>query len=152
MGWIILLIAIGVILYIIELLLLPGITIAAVGSFCSLVVGVAWAYVKYGAVTGTLMLGIALVCVLILTALFLRPKTWSRVALKTEITDAVEEPIRSQVAEGAEGIAITRLAPMGKVRINGNIYEAKSLDSYIDPQSDVVVTDYENSNIIVRLK
>jgi len=152
MGWIILLVVVGVILYVVELVLLPGITIAAIGSFLALIAGVAWAYVDYGAVTGTIVLLIALVCVIIITALFLRPKTWSKVALKTKIKEAVDDSIESQVALNSEGVTLTRLAPMGKVQIGGNIYEAKSLDSYIDPQSDIVVTGYENFSLIVKLR
>ena len=144
--------AVGVLLYIVELVLLPGITIAAIGSFCALVGAVSWAYAGYGAVTGTIVLGISLICILIITALFLRPKTWKKVALKTEITETIGESIESQVHQGATGTALTRLAPMGKVQIDGKIYEAKSLDSYIDPRSEVTVTGYENSNIIVKLK
>ena len=48
------------------------------------------------------------------------------------------------------GMTVSRLAPMGKVEIGGKIYEAKSMDSYIDPRREVEVVGFENFNIIVR--
>lgn len=153
MGWIIMLIALGVILFVAELVLLPGITIAAVGAFCCLVGAVTWAFVDWGPVTGFIILGIVLVVLLILMLLFLRPKTWNRVSLKTNINSQVDElGIEKRVEVGMQGTSLTRLAPMGKVDISGEIYEAKSLDCYIDPRSEIVVTGYDNNTLIVRQK
>ena len=39
---------------------------------------------------------------------------------------------------------------MGKVQIGGKIYEAKSVDVYIDQKQDVEVVGFENFNVIVR--
>lgn len=152
MGWIILLIILGMILFLAELVLLPGITIAAIGSFCALVAAVSLAYIDHGLFIGTVVLLIVLLLLSVCTALFLRPKTWNRFALKTKITEPISESIDIQTQVGATGMALTRLAPMGKVEINGKIYEAKSLDSYIDQKSRVVVTGFENSNIVVKLQ
>lgn len=147
------LIALGVILFVAELVLLPGITVAAVGAFCCLVGAVTWAFVDWGPVTGFIVLGIVLVILLILLLLFLRPKTWNRVSLKTNINSQVDDlGIEKRVEVGVQGTSLTRLAPMGKVDISGEIYEAKSLDRYIDPRCEVVVTGYDNNTLIVRQK
>ena len=58
MLWITLLIILGLLLFLAELVLLPGITIAAVGAFCCLVGAAAWAYVDGGLVVGFTVLGI----------------------------------------------------------------------------------------------
>jgi membrane-bound ClpP family serine protease len=39
---------------------------------------------------------------------------------------------------------------MGKVNIAGKIYEAKSVDSYIDQRSEVEVVGFENFTVIVK--
>lgn len=149
--WITLLILLGLLLFVAELVLLPGITLAAVGSFCCLVAAVTWAFVGGSVAMGFIVLGIVVVFLGILMAIFLRPKTWNRVALKTNIESQVQaEDIQRQVEVGVQGSTLTRLAPMGKVQIGDRIFEAKSLDSYIDPRRQVVVIGYENSNIIVR--
>lgn len=149
--WITLLILLGLLLFVAELVLLPGITLAAVGSFCCLVAAVTWAFVGGSVAMGFIVLGIVVVFLGILMAIFLRPRTWNRVALKTNIESQVQaEEIQRQVEVGVQGSTLTRLAPMGKVQIGDRIFEAKSLDSYIDPRRPVVVIGYENSNIIVR--
>lgn len=151
MTWIILLIILGLLLFLAELILLPGITLAAAGSFCCLVAAVTWAFVDMGFTTGFVVLGIVVFLLIILTILFLRPRTWNRFALKANIESQVQSvEIEQQVEVGVQGITLTRLAPMGKVDIGGKIFEAKSLDSYIDPRREVVVIGYDNSNIIVR--
>lgn len=149
--WITLLILLGLLLFVAELVLLPGITLAAVGSFCCLVAAVTWAFVGGSVAMGFVVLGIVVVFLGILMAIFLRPRTWNRVALKTNIESQVQtEDIQNQVEVGVQGSTLTRLAPMGKVQVGDRIFEAKSLDSYIDPRRQVVVIGYENSNIIVR--
>lgn len=150
MFWILLLIILGLILFFAELVLLPGITIAAVGSFIALTSAVAWAYSAYGAIIGTLTLIIVLVCVIIMTAVFLRPTTWKKASLQTKLENAFDTPINSKVKIGAQGTAITRLAPMGKVIIDGAIYEAKSQTNYVDQQTQIEVIGYENFSLIVN--
>lgn len=153
MTWIILLIILGILLFVAELVLLPGITIAAVGSFCCLVGAATLAFVWEGVVTGFIVLGIVIVIITILTIIFLRPRTWHKFALHDNIESQVQHStIESRIEVGVQGTTLTRLAPMGTVDISGTMYQAKSLDSYIDPRVEVVVIGYENSNIIVRAK
>lgn len=149
--WITLLILLGLLLFVAELVLLPGITVAAVGAFCCLVGAVTWAFVGGGVAMGLIVLGIVVVLLALLTILFLRPGTWNRFALKTNIESQVQPiEIEKQVEVGVQGVTLTRLAPMGKVQIDGQIFEAKSLDSYIDPRQEVVVIGYDNATLVVR--
>lgn len=149
--WITLLILLGLLLFVAELVLLPGITVAAVGAFCCLVGAVTWAFVGGGVAMGLIVLGIVVVLLALLTILFLRPGTWNRFALKTSIESQVQPiEIEKQVEVGVQGVTLTRLAPMGKVQIDGQIFEAKSLDSYIDPRQEVVVIGYDNATLVVR--
>ncbi len=149
--WIILLILLGLLLFLAELVLLPGITVAAVGAFCCLVGAVTWAFVGGGMVMGFIVLAVVVVMLVLLTILFLRPRTWNRFALKTNIESQVQPvEIEKQVEVGVQGITLTRLAPMGKVQIDGQIFEAKSLDSYIDPRQEVIVIGYDNATLVVR--
>ena len=97
------------------------------------------------------VLAVVVVMLVLLTILFLRPRTWNRFALKTNIESQVQPvEIEKQVEVGVQGITLTRLAPMGKVQIDGQIFEAKSLDSYIDPRQEVIVIGYDNATLVVR--
>lgn len=148
--WIILLIVIGVILLLAELLLLPGITIAAIASFCCLVGASAWVFSEFGIGLGFLTLGIITLLVIIVLAIFLRPKTWSKMALNTEIKESISTPIDKLVPRDSTGLALTRLAPMGKVIIESQTYEAKTMGAYIDEGTQIKVIGYDNQNVIVE--
>lgn len=150
MIWIALLILIGILLYIIELILLPGITVAAVGAFVSLVSAVVLGYSWYDGVWGTVILIITVALMVAMTIISLRSNTWRRFTLHTNVDSAAGEKAEASVSVGDVGTTITRLAPMGRVSIGGESYEAKSVDSYIDPREKVEVIAFENSQIIVR--
>ena len=80
----------------------------------------------------------------------MRAKTWQRLALKDKVTGASMESPSQKVAIGDKGVAVSRLSPMGKVEVGGKIFEAKSLDVYIDQRSEVEVIGFENFTILVK--
>lgn len=47
-------------------------------------------------------------------------------------------------------MTLSRLAPMGTVEIGGRIYEAKTLDGYVDPRREIEVVGFENFSVIVK--
>lgn len=153
MFWIITLLVVGLVLFFIELVLLPGITIAAVGAFVSLVAAVSLAFMHHSTAMGVLILGVAGVMITVMMVFFLRAKTWRKLTLNTSLNENVaQEPATTHVV-GQGGVCLTRLAPMGKVQFaDGSIMEARSLDSYIDPKAEVEVIGFENSYVIVKLK
>lgn len=152
MFWIILLIVLGTVLYFAELVLLPGITIAAIGSFCCLVTASALAFTWGGLAEGFIVLGVILVLLAIITAIFLRPRTWKHAALHTNITETIDTAIDTQFTIGEQGRALTRLAPMGKVVMNGHTVEAKTMGQYVDEGTEVEVIGFDNQNVIVKIK
>ncbi len=151
MLWLIaLLIVVGALMLVIELVLLPGVTVAAIGALACYG-GAAWlAYDKFG-VTGLLVvIAIVIVLSVIATWFSLRAKTWQRFALGEKIESKSQEPPERKVKIGDRGTAIGRLAPMGTVVIDGRNYEAKTTGSFVDQQTEVEVIGFENFNIIVK--
>ena len=57
-----------------------------------------------------------------------------------------------EVKIGDAGKTITRLNPMGKVEINGNYFEAQSLNKYIDQKTDIEVIKVLSNKLVVKLK
>ena len=51
---------------------------------------------------------------------------------------------------GDKATTLSRLSPMGKIQVGEKIYEAKSLDSYVDPRVEVEVVGFENFTVIVK--
>lgn len=148
--WIILLIVVGVLLFIAELILLPGITVAAVLSLGSMCAAVTWSFMEYGIIWGFIAIGVVAVISAILLAVFFKRSTWRRVTLNTELTATIERPISELCEMGAKGTTITRLSPMGKVMVDGKIFEAKTLRGLINEGQKVKVIGYDNQTIIIE--
>ena len=151
MWWLIaLLIVVGGLMLVVELVLLPGITIAAIGALASWG-GAGWlAWNNYG-VRGLLaVVAIVIVLTVIATWFSLRARTWQRFALGDKIESKSQEAPERKVKVGDRGVAVGRLAPMGKVTIDGRDYEAKTSGSFVDQHTEVEVTGFENYNIIVK--
>ncbi len=135
---------------IVELVLLPGITIAAIGALASWG-GAGWlAWNNYG-VRGLLtVVAIVIVLTVIATWFSLRARTWQRFALGDKIESRSQDAPERKVKVGDRGVSVGRLAPMGKVTIDGHDYEAKTHGGFVDQNTEVEVTGFENYNIIVK--
>lgn len=150
MFYISLLVILGVLFLVAELVFLSG---SFIGTVLSLVCygGAVWlAFAGYGYVTGIAVIVIIAAVSLAATVISLRAKTWQRLSLSQEIESSSMEQPAEHLSTGARGVTVSRLSPMGKVEIDGRIYEAKSMDSYIDPKCEIEVTGFENFNVIVR--
>ncbi len=147
---IILLLVLGVVLILLEFFVLPGITVAGIAGVVMILGGIYLSYHHYGSNTGHLtVLGSVIFSVLSLW-IALKSGTWNRIMLKTEIDSKVEKLEEDMVAIGDEGICLSRLAPMGQVRIKNHIIEAKSTGLYIDEKTPIVVIKIVDKVIVVK--
>lgn len=152
LGLIIFLIFVGLLLFIIEFMLIPGITIAGVGGAICLVSGIVFAFVSFGTTTGLLVLGATALVMVVLTVLMLKAGTWNKFMLKTTIDSKVDTvgAEEGKVKAGDKGVTVTRLAPGGKVLVNGEYFEAKSVDILIDPRQEIEVIRIDDNKLIVK--
>ncbi|KAF5075563.1 hypothetical protein DSECCO2_169900 [anaerobic digester metagenome] len=152
MTGVIIIILIGLFLLLVEFLLIPGITVAGVGGVILIAGGITWAYTGFGTTAGHLtLLGTAIASVTVVV-LALRSKTWKYFMLNTNVEGSVDGKIdENQIKVGDAGVSVSRLAPMGKARINGVLVEAKSMGEFIDQKKEVIVIKIEGSKVIVKL-
>jgi len=151
---IIIIILLGVLLFIIEFLLVPGITVAGIGGAILIVGGVIMAYHHHGSTIGNFtLLGTALISFLTVF-MVLKSGTWKKIMLKKDISGKVNvvDQTGVEVKIGDMGKTITRLNPIGKVVINGNYFEAQSLNKYIDQKTDIEVIKVLSNKLVVKLK
>jgi len=151
---IIIIILLGVLLFIIEFLLVPGITVAGIGGAILIVGGVIMAYHHHGSTIGNFtLLGTVLISFLTVF-IVLKSGTWKNIMLKKDISGKVNvvDQTGVEVKIGDAGKTITRLNPMGKVEINGNYFEAQSLNKYIDQKTDIEVIKVLSNKLVVKLK
>jgi len=151
---IIIIILLGVLLFIIEFLLVPGITVAGIGGAILIVGGVIMAYHHHGSTIGNFtLLGTVLISFLTVF-IVLKSGTWKNIMLKKDISGKVNvvDQTGAEVKIGDAGKTITRLNPMGKVEINGNYFVAQSLNKYIDQKTDIEVIKVLSNKLVVKLK
>ena len=145
---IIFLLLIGVVLILVEILLIPGVGVIGFIGTLMMLVGVYMAYqidLTYGhfALLGSVVfLGFSGV-------LAFRAKTWERVSLKTELTGKVNLIDEQIIHVGDKGVAISKLAPAGKARINKKLYEVYSKYGLLENNTIIEVNKIESSKIIV---
>ena len=152
MWLIVLLILVGVLLLVAELVLLPGISVAGIGSLLSFIGAVFLGYMNYGFWTGSGVLTAVILLSMVAVIVSLRANTWRRLSLHTTIdSTSTFTPQQHDIRIGQQGVTLTRLAPMGKVRFGEVTLEAKSIDAYIDPRQPVEAIAFDNTVVIVRL-
>lgn len=149
---VIILLLIGIILFLLELFLIPGLSIAGIAGTISIIGAVIYAYTEIGTTAGHITFTGSIVLTAIAIWIFLRSRALERLSLKTEI-DGKNEPLKDVVVEiGDTGITVSRLAPMGKVKVNGYIMEAKTSDDFIDEGEDIVILEIFKTNVLVERK
>ena len=152
LGLIIFLIILGLLLFIVEFMLIPGVTIAGIGGAACLVTAIVFSFATYGTQTGLLILGLTVLVMVVLTVLMLKAGTWKKFALKATIDSKVDTvgAGEGEVKAGDKGVTVTRLAPGGKVLVNGEYFEAKAIDILVDPKQDIEVVRIEDNKLIVK--
>ncbi len=147
---IIVLIAIGLLLILIEIFLLPGINVAGIVGVVLVLGGIIFAYRDLQPIYAHVILAGTLVASVGSIIIAMRAGTWKKISLNETIDSKIINVDPNIIKTGDTGKTISRLNPMGKVLINDNEYEAKSGHIFIDPNTQVVVTAVEGNVIVVK--
>lgn len=150
MAAIVILLALGLTLIIIELFVLMG--TFKVGFLGLIVLGVAlfFTYTTYGVAIGNMTLGLTSVMTVVLTLSGFRYMQNNDVGLTDAIEGRVNEIDQLFVAVGDLGKAFGDLRLAGRAEINGKIQDVESEQDYIDDDSAVVVTRVTDHKIYVK--
>ena len=167
-SWELLIFVVGVLLLIIELFVIPGFGVAGIAGIIAMLVALILVainniYFDFTFVTSlditrsalTVLVGLIIAALLII---FLSHRIGSRgmlyrFALHTQENNdegyiGVDTTPTSLV--GCSGVTLTRMAPSGKVVIEGNTYDAMSLHgTYIEAHTAVKVHRHENNQLYV---
>lgn len=147
---IIALIVAGLLLFMAEVFLIPGLSLAGIASAGYLIYVNYYAFAQLGAIGGLITLIISLCSYIIMFIWFLRTKAIDKLALKKNIDSTVGTPAEQEVKIGDTGVAITRLALIGNAEINGKIIEVKSADGFLNEHTPIVVERIMEGIIMVR--
>ncbi len=151
-GLIIILILLGIILFLIEFLLVPGITVAGISGAVLMIGGIILGYHHHGTQVGNLILLGTVVFSIIILYFVLKSRTWKNIMLDSRIEGKVNKLERDKglIKTGDKGVSVTRLNPMGRIEVNGEYYEAKSLNRFVDENTPLIVRKISGNQIIVE--
>ena len=80
----------------------------------------------------------------------MRSKTLNRLSLQESI-DSKVDPLKNLVVKvGDRAVTLSRLAPIGKIKVNDKVVEAKSVKDFIDDGVEVVVVAVDSTNVEVE--
>ena len=147
---IIVLIVIGIALMVVEVVVLPGITISGIAGVLLIGCGVYLTFKWFGNTAGVIALVGTSILFIIFLIYALRAKTWDRLSLHSEIDGKVNVVDTYDIKTGDQGMTVSRLAPIGKILIHGKIMEGKSEFGLIDENREIEVVHVNESTVIVQ--
>ena len=140
----------GLILFIIEVFLIPGISVAGIASACSLLYAIYYAFDSLGTQACIITIGITIIGITGITIWFMKGKTVDKLALKQTL-DYKPNPLKGvDIHVGDIGTTITRLTLIGNAEINGHILEVQSADGFIDEKTPIKVCRITPNTIYVQ--
>jgi len=133
--------------------ILPGGILGAIAALCVLLA--TWiTAVQYGTGAAALtFIGVSLIISLLIFVefkLLVRTSLGRNFFLKTKVIGHSNEAPWSADIVGKEGIALTRLNPSGRVRVDGQSYQAQSSDGYIEAGHSIRVSSQDNFKLIIQ--
>ena len=146
------LLIVAIVLMVLELFLLPGITVAGIAAALCYLGAVYYAFAYIGPLAGILSIAIAVVTTTILLVWVARSKAVDRISLHKNIDSVAPTMTDDSIVVGMEGVALSRINPMGKVRFGESIVEVKSLAEFIDEGTTVRVIAASRNEIVVEAK
>lgn len=146
-------IVLGILFMLIEIFLLPGISIAGIAGVIFIIGGIFYSYMFIGSTAGNITLASSAIALGASFAWLLKSKSLRRISLETNIEDTVDNSNLLKISVGDAGAAISRLNPIGKVLVNDVEIEGKSFDGeYIEEDTEIEVVKVETYNVLVKRK
>ena len=143
----------AIILFLVELFVIPGISIAGFLAGGCIIFANYYAFAYMGTTAGVITLIISALACIGSLVWFMRSKTLDKIALKKNITSKVDRSAEEKVKVGDVGITTTRLALIGYAEINGDIVEVKSSDGFLNEKTPIIVDRIADGVLLVeRLK
>ena len=139
----------GIILILLEILIIPGITVAGIAGSIMAFGGVVAAFHYHGTMIGLLTLGISALAISVSWWVLLKTGVSNWMSLSKTVEGRSSKPMNELIAVGDVGTTITRLNPIGKGEINGNLVEVNSFSGFIDENVEIKVIEVKTNTIIV---
>lgn len=152
--WVVGLFLLGIFLFLLELLVIPGFGIAGISGIMAVLASIFLA--STSSTQALISLAVSLVGTVLLVAFVLRymarTRRWQRIILadKLDKEHGFVAPRDMQALVGKEGYTLTPLRPTGTVEIEDERWDVISEGGFIPPGTSVKVVRVEGARVLVR--
>jgi len=153
----IILIALGLILLLVEIFILPGFGAAGIPGIICILGGITWIVLTEGWQLGLSVAGVTVIIIipLAILAFWLVPRTKVGKTMILNTTERSEDGFQAPSRElekliGKSGTAITPLRPAGAAMIQGIRVDVVSQGDFIAKDSEIEVIGVEGNRVVVR--
>ena len=147
---IITLIIAGLLLFAVEVFLIPGISLAGIASGASILYAIYYAFSSLGTQAGFITLGASVVGIAGVTLWFMRSKTVDRLALNQTLNFKLNPLKGLDLQVGDTGVTTTRLTLIGYAEIKGQRIEVQSADGFIEEKTAIRISRIDNGVVYVQ--
>jgi len=147
---ILVILAIGLLLTVLELFFIPGTTIVGILGVIFSIAGIAITYDQFGPEIGMYVLIVTSIAKVGVLYWSFHTGAWMRFSLKSAITSKVNEGITNGLVIGEQGITMTTLRPAGKAEFGQRILEVTTAGTYIENGSVVRIKSIDSNQITVE--
>lgn len=151
----IILFAIGLLLLLAEVFLIPGFGLAGIGGAAAILASIFLTFGSMVQATYSILiaLGVSIIGFFLLIKYIPSTRTWRKFVLSTEQKKELGYTVGTKDLKrltGKEGIAITPLRPSGIVEVNGKKLNALTLGEYVDSNTKIKIISVEGNKIVVE--
>ena len=151
----IILFAIGLLLLLAEVFLIPGFGLAGIGGIAAILASIFLTFGNIVQATYSILiaLGVSVVGFFLLIKYIPSTRTWRKFVLSTEQKKELGYTVGTKDLKrltGKEGIAITPLRPSGIVEVNGKKLNALTRGEYVDSNTKIKIISIEGNKIVVE--
>lgn len=147
---VVLLIALGLSLVVVEIIFIPGTTVVGIIGFVMMGFGIFMGYQNFGATTGTIVLVLTFIASLVIIITSFKSGVWKRFSNKRAIKSKVNVGYTEGLQVELRGEAVSALRPIGKAEFNDKEYEVTSLGEYIPSGTALKIIRIEKNKIFVE--
>lgn len=140
----------GILLWLAEIFLLPGLSVAGILGTVFMGGSVWYAFANIGLSGAIIVLIINLVLLGFGIYYFIKSRALDKIALNTVLPGKALEDKQQEVSVGDVGVTESRLAPYGKAIFNGKSIEVKVSHSFVESNVEVKVVSVNDNVVVVQ--
>jgi membrane-bound ClpP family serine protease len=143
-------ILLGILLIFLEVILIPGISVAGIAGSVFMFGGIIAAFYYHGMLVGVLSLIVSGMAIGSAWFILLKTGASSWMANHKILEGKGIESKLDQVKVGDTGITVSRLNPIGKAEINGKLVEVTCQSGFAEQDTQISVIETRTNSILVK--